>query len=42
MLYKPQESFVGSSNIPLVFENVETNLEAQIAAAHQVGGNEES
>ena len=41
-MYKPQESFVWSSNIPLVSENVETNLKAQIAAAHQVGGNEES
>ena len=41
-MYEPQESFVWPGNIPLVSENVETNLKAQITATHQVGDNEEN
>ena len=39
---RPQESLVWPSNSPLVSENVETGLKAQITTAHQVGDDEES
>ena len=39
-LLEPDESSVWLSDIPLVPEDVEAGLQAQITAAHQVGDNE--